>query len=467
MFATRFGRPARHALALLWAVACAAHFPAHAQAGDTYDLSPNRPKGSLSRVEVLAEVGGELKLVNDSEVKPIKMSVVGKLAYEERMLTSDPRNLENLSSIRHYDLAEATIKIDQGGQKPTLRDDRRLVAAHAAPGEVRLYSPDGPLTRDELDLLDVQANSLLLDALLPETPVALEARWAHDDELLARLLGLDAVSTTDVSSQLSSVDEKQARFELAGKVSGAIDGVATEIELKGRYTFDRKTSRVNWVALLIKEQRSIGHVAPGVDVVARLQMTIRPQTTAKELTDARIAGLPSAPDPALERLVWKSPSNEYQVQYERRWNIMSDDAKMMAMRLVDRGDLVAQCNLATMPPIEPGAQPSPARFQADIKKALGQQFGQFVSAKQTTTPRGYLLYRVVADGKVSELPIRWHYYLLADRSGRQVVFAFTVEPDLVEVLGESDRALVEGLEFTETKAARGTPSPAPRRPAAG
>ena len=101
-------------------------------------------------------------------------------------------------------------------------------------------SRPGPLTRNELDLVDVPGNSLLLDRLLPAKPVVVGDRWKHDDALLAMLLGLDAISASEVSSEIKDLDNDNARIELAGSVQGAIGGVSTEFELKGRYKFDRQ-----------------------------------------------------------------------------------------------------------------------------------------------------------------------------------------------------------------------------------
>ena len=52
--------------------------------------------GSQNHVEVLLEVGGDLKLAEAGKIKSLKMSVVGKLSYDEKRLnakfdTPDPR----------------------------------------------------------------------------------------------------------------------------------------------------------------------------------------------------------------------------------------------------------------------------------------------------------------------------------------------------------------------------------------
>ena len=154
---------------------------------------------------------------------------------------------------------------------------------------VTLFSPLGPLTREELDLIEIPACSLLIERLLPERPVAQGDEWQHSHDLMAGLLNLDAVSECDVTSSLKELNETAAQIELLGTVKGAINGVSSVIDVKGRYKFDIASRRITWVALLVKEKREIGHVSPGVDVVARLQMKITPNSANEALTDKALA----------------------------------------------------------------------------------------------------------------------------------------------------------------------------------
>ena len=121
---------------------------------------------------------------------------------------------------------------------------------------------------------------------------------------------------------------------------------------------------------------------------------------------------------------------------------MNETADSLAMRLVDRGELVAQCNVTTLAPVKPGGQATLEKFQQDIERSLAKSFRRFLAASQSENDLGYTIYRVAAEGAVDELPIQWNYYLVADRQGRQTVFAFTLESDLVERLGAADAAVV-------------------------
>src|SRR5687767_2284233 len=97
-----------------------------ASAEETHVLASQVSSGDLTRVTAQLEVGGDLKLVSDSKVKLLPMSVAANLVYDELLFSAEAK-AEHLSSLRYYNRAEATIKIEQGGAKPSLRETHRLI----------------------------------------------------------------------------------------------------------------------------------------------------------------------------------------------------------------------------------------------------------------------------------------------------------------------------------------------------
>ena len=103
---------------------------------------------------------GELKLKVKNKLERPPMSVVATLVYDEQLLSlptdgpSDQPGSLPLRSVRYYEPASAVIKIGKGGVKPALRDDRRLLGMEASGPVATLFSPQGPLTREELDHVD-------------------------------------------------------------------------------------------------------------------------------------------------------------------------------------------------------------------------------------------------------------------------------------------------------------------------
>ena len=259
---------AHHAMAAGTATsAIAARTPAAA-----VDFRSQREPGQTDHVVARLEVGGETKYTDEGKPKREKMSVLCDLDYVEKTLEAPTGSEAVWRAVREYQKVSADVKVGDGQFKPTLKPEHRLIAVEAGRQTTLLFSPGGNLTRDELDAIDIQANTLLLDRLLPEKAVAVGDRWPHSAELVAALLGLDEVAKTTVQSTLKEVTEDVARFELTGRVEGTIYGVSTAIEIKARYRFDLQTKRIDWVGMLVKEVRE-GSFVDGVDAVSRLAIT--------------------------------------------------------------------------------------------------------------------------------------------------------------------------------------------------
>lgn len=430
-----------------------------AEGGPGYLLQSARKPGQIDRVKVVLEVGGDVLTAAEGEVNRDKMSVVCNLQYDEKTLDGPAGHPEASRSVRYYDTAEAVVKVGRDGFKPMLRSDRRLIVARLDSQNVLLFCPTGPLTRDELELVDVLGNSLLFDRFLPEGRTGVGDSWKPSTDLLAAFLGLDAVAESTVESVLTEVTQDLARIEMAGRLEGAVHGVSSEIQLKAKYRFDRRRQRIDWFGLWIQEQRNSSPVADGVDATALVRVQVTPKAESSHLSQAALAGLPLEPAEGLRRLAYESPGGAWQLTYDRCWYLTTEHRDLSVLRMLVRGELVAQCNLSPLAKLPAGRFPSIAQFQADVQRALGESFGQLVNAGESAGEAGYRVYKVVVRGEVSELPIQWRYYLVGDEQGRRAALVFTVEERLADRLADADRELVDSLRFGDPKMAMNSEDP--------
>ncbi len=423
-----------------------------------YSLRSQAKIGDFSNVDVLLEVRGDLRIQDGKKVEELPMQAKGTLRYDERLLHLGDDAHTGLRSLRHYEKAEVDIQVHGDRSHRSLPEGRRLVAVDRKLETTDLYCVEQLLSRDDLDLIEIPCNSLLIEALLPGHELPIGSTWPHSDHLLAALLSIDAVSSNDVESKFVAIDKNVAKIEMAGTVQGAIAGVATEMDVKARYLFDTKRGRIAWIAMIIKEKRSIGHVAPGLDVVVRIQMTLRPSKSTPALNDDVVASLPADDSELRELLVYESKEHGFAFSYPRNWHIVSENEKLVVMRLIQRGDLIAQCNVS---PLGQKAESHAANLdtlQRDIKHSLGQNFGSFVKASKGSTSSGLTIHEVVAEGTASSQPMHWHYYVVRDKRGQRMTFAFTLESSLVPLLDEVDRQIVTSVQFTAPQAQRAAQS---------
>src|SRR5207249_3209376 len=183
-------------------------------------------------------------------------------------------------------------------------------------------------------------------ALLPQRAIKIGSQWTISESTIARLLNLDVISQHDIAGTLDSVKDELAIISLAGKATGAVGGVSSDIELKGKLNFDLRKRAVTWLALAIKENRAIGHAQPGFEVLATLRMVTSPTQPVAELSDEALAGLPLSADRGLTQIELVSDSGGFQLTHDRRWSVMLERGDLTVLRLIDRGDLIAQCNIS-------------------------------------------------------------------------------------------------------------------------
>jgi hypothetical protein len=403
------------------------------------------------------DMGGELiESANPKEGNPVqreKTSVQASLNYNEKTLEYASVDAGPLRSIRRYQKAAATFHRGSSSEQHTLRQQRATIGVLIEPPHASHHSPAGPLTRNELELIDLFGNSLLLDRLLPEKAVSVGDVWKHPASLVCALLGLDVVAQSDLQSTLVSVAQGVARVEISGHVEGALEGASSTIDVKAKYRFQLDTGRITWFGMLVKVDNSIGPAENGLQGTARLQMTIQPGASDPQLADAALEDLALKPTPELLQLAYESPAGGWRLVHDPRWFLVQDRKDLATLKLIDKGELLAQCNIASLPNAVPGKTVAFEEFQEDVRKALGKNLKSFLQAGHRVNDFGYQVSYVMAEGAVEDVPIRWFYYLVADKHGRQVVFVFTVEARLLPRFKGADEALLAAVHLTEPKVA--------------
>jgi hypothetical protein len=422
---------------------------------ETVDLSPLLQPHKIAKVSVELEAGGNTLVRREGEGNDragadqrLPMSVSAKLQYMERRLVENQSTAPKARplAIRYYNLAEAVIKVGQSGAEPRLPEDRRLIVVENGAARPSMYCPAGLLTREQLDLVDAIGNSYVVDELLPEKPVADGEAWPSGTAAMAALLTLDSVAVCEVQSVLEEFNASFAKVRLAGVVHGTADGAATEQEIRGVYLFDRRLRRITRLNLAVREKRSIGGATPGLDAVAKLQIKIEPVESISQLSDAAIAAALRTKQPAHE-LICEAPAMGFRFQHDRNWFVTSKQRENIMLRRIDGSDLAAQCTLTMLPPKSAGRQTTLEQFQKDIVYSLGKGFGELVSSRQWQNSHGHYCYEVVARGHVDEVPVEWHYYLVARDGGHRISATVTVEAPMVERMAGIDRQLIHSLEL--------------------
>jgi len=413
---------------------------------ELYDLTSRRTVGSTDMVEVLLKVAGKTQQITlDGKEAIGPLQVVAGFRYEERVLDFQIGKKPVLKSIREYALAKAQMDLGNEPQTPGLDSNHKFLVCQIDNTRASLFSPQGPLKSEQLLLIEeIPGNTLCLDLLLPPEPVKIGDSWAIPDSAVLPFLNIDGISQQTLEATLLSVADDLARVQIVGDSQGAYFGTFSEMTINAQYQFDLQTGRVNWVGMLLEEKRSVGHVVPGVDVKAQLQVKISPLDTPNNLTDETVKAFNLNPNEAVLRLRYENAKGPWRFHHPRSWYMIEDQPSKTLLRMLDKGNLVAQCNIVAMPRTDPRTPTSLRKFTEDLVKGLEKNSPRVVAADETFNSAGYHELRVILDGKVErEMQLRWVYFLLTDRNGYQTVIVFVIEADQLPQFGDSDEKILD------------------------
>lgn len=398
--------------------------------------------------------------------------------------------------VRRYRDAVADLRIDGVPQRTVLGQDARTVHVSLVGLTPVPHLPAAPLTREEVDLLDLPFDPLLLDTLRPTERLAVGTTWTVPADAAAGLLAIDTIETGRLTGQIAEITAGRGTLTISGTLAGAVDGVPTRLVVEAVGTVPLRAAAVaeppdgaeadegangwefagphdQWAAT-IREHRQASHVAPGFELEARISVSRRPAEAgqggvpagALSVSTPDAASSPSRPPVGGPGIVWHhDPAGRYDLVHDARWRMVEEGDAGAVFRLVDRGTLVGQCSITALPRVEATAATTLAEVQRDIETALGSQFGQFTEAIETVRDDGTRVVRVVSAGRAGTLPFRWIHHVLTDPEGRRATAAFMVEESLAERFSGADRDLIAGLRCVGPAAAVGQGEGKPAGPA--
>lgn len=423
-------------------------------------LRPGAGSHDLFRVRVEMETEGNVRVpqsavISKDKSKQVPVQSQATLDWEERVLVSTVEGIGHIAQ-RFYHQAESRGTVGNQKLNLTLRPEVRDLRVQHQDSQWLVYSPDRFLDGRELELLNVPAASLAIDALLPTRRISEGETYEIDSVVIAKWLSLAAVDSSTLVGELVSVTPEEAKLQLRGKVEGSVSGVPTSIELAAKLTFDRIEGCCTWLAIGLKENRQIGRAVPGFEVAAKIRMVRKP--LAKPI---RIAAPPLEElggDVPAERLLVElnSPAVGYSVLMDRGWRIMSDTAGASMMRLVEQDTLVAQCNLHPLGKLAAGHQQTLEAFVRDSRESMGERFVETLQSAEEVNESGLRVMRVTIQGVVQSVPVQWIFIQYSDDNGRRLLATLTIGNDHLDAFAGADQQLSSSLRFLPLKDATQT-----------
>jgi hypothetical protein len=432
-------------------------------------------RGAASRVRIELKASGLARpglppgkvAANAKMPKPLALEVETRLIFSERVLalTEDAGPLGGpqvadrgrpRKVVRHVIEAAAAINVEGQPRATSLRPAvSLLVAERRRQGNpVVVVSPAGPLSRSELELVEVPGDPLTLIDLLPSRPVGVGQSWRVGEAAVTAISGYDQIKDNHLDATLESCDEARAQVRIRGRIDGWLQGAEGLMSCDGLLGFDRRMGWIDRLEINRNESRRPGPIEEGVDVKSTLSVTRQAETPPATLNDAALAGYSLAIDPRSELLVQDAPDEKSSLLHDRNWHVFWGDSKSMVLKRLQGGRVVAQCNLVVAPAAGRGRHQDPAQFRDEVRRALGKRFVDFIgSGVVDGDPAGGFRFKVGVQGREGDVGIVWYYYLIASPAGDQLVATYTLAARDAQAFGEQDVEMMGSLRWNSPRQA--------------
>lgn len=416
--------------------------------GQTYPLAESPRPDECFKLELTTSVKGAIIASSGDHTVELPMMVTNRIDVLLRTLVvKDDRAVKTAC---YYPLARSTVSIRGETFRKVLSDERRLIVAQMLDGQMLHYSPKGPLTGDELDLVSDHFDVLNLSGLLPGTEVEIGQEWEPNKESVQALCSFDGLISHSLKGKLTEVKDGTAWLAITGKVSGIEAGALVNLTVTAKAGFDLLSNRITSVEWTHSDARDAGPVSPRL----RLESTTKVERVLlkaepKELSEVALVGVPKEEPPmALRQVRFVDPRGRYKLLHDREWNIVSQSDDHVVMRLLDSGDFIAQATITAWRKSEPGKHLSPDQMKKLIADTPGWEMREIIEEGELPTDEpGRWIYRVAGSGTNYGVEVVQNFVAIAGPEGDQVIVTIITKPANVGKVGTRDLALVQAIQF--------------------
>lgn len=418
---------------------------------DTYPLAEEVKAGDCCRYKLEMTLSGELRFYKTDKFVPVKLSAKATHQFPERVLAVGKNGLAERTA-RVYDSAAVEITVGGNRSERSLRKERSLVAAQRINDVGLNYSPSGPLTREEIEVLD-HFDTLSLTGLLAGKAVAVGETWKPNNAVVQALCHFEGLTEQDVTCKLDSVNDNVAHVKVTGTAQGIELGALVKVEVDAACRFDLVRKRIVGVDWKQKDERDQGPASPASTVETTWKVERTPIEQPSSLRDVALVSVPEGEVPAAMLAIdYRDPKSRYALPIPREWQLVSQTNEHVIFRLMERGDFVAQVTVTPWKPAGKGQHMSPEEFREAMARTPGWEPAKEVEIGEVkTTTSGNYIYRASYLGMMDGTEVVQNFYLVAGPDGEQVVLLFTMTPKKAQKLAERDMFLATAIEFPSNK----------------
>src|SRR6266446_174576 len=394
-----------------------------------YSLKEMLKVGDCFRYHLEMNLKGEIHVSADGKPTIIPLEAHAEHDFPERILALNSKGIPEKSA-RLYETAKATIKAGPDRTERSLRTDRRLQVAQRHNDQALVYAPAGALTREELALTSEHFDTLTLTGLLPQKEVEIGASWKVTDAVAQGLCAFEGLTFQDLTCKLEKVEEKVGHVSVKGTANGIDLGAMVKLKIDANYRFDLTQQRLTSLEWVQKDERDQGPASPASTEESTTKLTRKAIDQPATLTDVALISVPDGFEPPMPmtQLYYRDPKSRYDVIFAREWQTVAETEEHLVMRMLDRGDFVAQVTISPWSRAKPGEHLSGEAFGQQMAKVSGWEPADVLQVGEVPSDGGRWIYRISAMGQLDGVKVLQNFYLVAGPGGEQIVVAFTLTP---------------------------------------
>ncbi|MBY0526839.1 MAG: hypothetical protein K2R98_25830 [Gemmataceae bacterium] len=415
----------------------------------TYSLTEAPQIGDCSRLQLKLTLSGEMRIMREDKTVPLPLRAAAVHDFSERVLLVGANGLPTRNA-RHYDTAKIEITAGTERSERSLRPECRLIVAQRPKEQLLSFCPSSPLTRQELELIGEHLDPLAITGLLPGKAVAVGETWKLTNPVAQALCAFEGLIGQELTCKLEGVSGDEARITVAGTANGIDLGAMVKLTVQAVCKYDLKAKRITALEWKQKDEREQGPATPASTVEGTCVLTRSALDEApKELSDSALIDVPEQVDvpTVYTQVSYRDAKERFELVHAREWQITSQTDDHVILRLMDRGDFVAQVTVTPLTKAETGKHMSVNEFKQMVEDTPGWEGEQVREDGEVKSDNGNWVYRISAVGELEGVKMLQTYYLVAGPNGQQVVLLFQMRPALAEKLGTRDTAMVSGVGF--------------------
>jgi hypothetical protein len=397
--------------------------------------------GYQYHVSTRSELGGQMTVPDQKDAKQAKLlPLTGEsaLEYDERVLKAGTEGSVD-KTLRVYRRLDLHRKVGDQPQEASLRTEvRRLVVLRHKNVEVP-FSPDGPMTWVETDLVRTDVFVPALTGLLPVNAVMVGDRWTAAAPAIQELTDMERIEEGEVGCRLDKIvtieKRRVARVEFSGSIRGLTEDGLNQQKLTGYFDFDLDSNYLSYLylkgvhLLLDKDGKEAGKLE------GRFILTRQVNTRAKELTDDAVKVVRQEPDSELMLLLYDNPEQGVRFLYPRRWHVGEGNDRQITMDGPDGSGIRLTFD-------SPGNIPKATQFLQDSRDWFAQQKAKVQSVEnvERVQTKPTLVDRFSLEVEMKDQKVLMAYYVTHQAQGAATLAARLTKADLPALRQE-----VEGI----------------------